>query len=110
VIIFQWDDCNVFHIGEHGVTPDEAKYVIDHARSPYPEERPEEKLLVWGQTEAGRYLQVVFVYLEDDEVDVEALTTAERLEFQEGKPVAYVVHARDLTDAEKRQLRRRTKR
>src|SRR4051794_1033678 len=108
--IFQWDDKNVLHIADHNVEPNEAQYVVDHARPPYPEEGRDEKLIVRGQTEQGRYLQVAFVYLEDEEVDVEQLTLPDRIAFEEGESVAYVVHARDLTTSEKRQLRRRIKR
>jgi uncharacterized DUF497 family protein len=44
---------------------------------------------VWGSTSGGRLLQVVFV-LDDD-------------------GTVFVIHARDLTDSEKRRLRRRWK-
>jgi hypothetical protein len=43
--------------------------------------------LVWGQTRSGRYLQVVYLLGVDD--------------------VVFVIHARPLTDREKRRLRRR---
>jgi uncharacterized DUF497 family protein len=73
-VIFQWDDRNVDHIGEHGVAPSEAKHVAEEARPPFPEQVEDEKLLVWGQTPTGRYLQVVYVYLDDEEVDLNALS------------------------------------
>jgi uncharacterized DUF497 family protein len=49
-------------------------------------ERPDEKFLVWGPGRGGRLLQVVFVLDPDDTV--------------------YVIHARPLTEAEKRRIRR----
>lgn len=86
---YRWNEWNVEHIARHGVRPDEAGEVIDGARSPYPMERTDEKWLVWGRTHGGRIVQVVFLLDPDD--------------------VVYVIHARDLTPREKRQLRRRSR-
>jgi hypothetical protein len=83
---FRWNDWNVDHIGDHGVSPEEAEYVVDSARPPYPQSVGGGKWLVRGQGPDGRYLQVIFV-IEDD--------------------CYYVVHARGLNDKEKRQHRRR---
>ena len=41
----------------------------------------------WGQTAAGRYLQVIYIFSPPG--------------------VVYVIHARNLTEPEKRRLRRR---
>ena len=49
----------------------------------------EDKWLVWGKGRGGRFLQVVFVLDEDETI--------------------YVIHARPLTDREKRRYRRRKK-
>ncbi len=49
---FAWYDWNLAHIAKHGVDPEEAEYVVRHASSPWPEEKGDEKLLVWGVTEA----------------------------------------------------------
>lgn len=84
--VFRWNDWNRDHIAVHGVESDEAEYVINHAKRPYPEQVGQRKWRVRGQTAQGRYLQVIFV-IEDD--------------------LYYVVHARGLTENEKRQLRRR---
>ncbi|MGH9368553.1 MAG: hypothetical protein ACRD3M_12855 [Thermoanaerobaculia bacterium] len=59
------------------------------ARSPFPLAQADEKYLVWGATEAGRLLQVVFVIDPDGSV--------------------FVIHERPLTDKEKRRYRRRAK-
>jgi len=77
------------HIGAHGVSTHEAEQVIENAVLPFPEQIGDEKWRVWGQTSIGRYLQVIFLYDPDDTV--------------------FVIHARGLTDKEKRQLRRRLK-
>jgi uncharacterized DUF497 family protein len=46
----------------------------------------EDRFLVWGSTADGRFLQVVFVVDEEDSV--------------------FVIHARPLTDPEKKRYRR----
>jgi hypothetical protein len=81
--------------------------VIDNALPPFPREIEDEKHLVWGQSVSGRYLQVIFVYLADDEIDLASLSPVDRLSFLAGEEeVGVVVHARDLTTREKRQYRR----
>jgi uncharacterized DUF497 family protein len=87
---FRWNDWNVEHAARHGVSPEEAEMVVRGARSPFPRKMEEDKWLVWGRGHGGRYLQVVFVLDEDETV--------------------FVIHARPLTDPEKRRLRRRKKR
>lgn len=83
---FRWNDWNIEHLAKHGVDPDEAEQVIAQARSPYPMGRSDDKYLVWGSGRADRLLQVVFV------LDADA--------------TVFVIHARPLTDREKRQFRR----
>jgi uncharacterized DUF497 family protein len=84
---FRWNDWNEGHISEHGVDPWEAEEVVREARPPYPLASAEGKFLVWGSTAEGRFLQVVFVVDEEDSV--------------------FVIHARPLTDKEKKLYRRR---
>jgi uncharacterized DUF497 family protein len=83
---FRWNDWNTEHIGTHGVTVMEAETVIRQARSPYPRKIGDDKWLVWGQGRGGRFLQVIFVLDPDEAV--------------------YVIHARPLTEQEKRRNRR----
>lgn len=85
---FRWNDWNIDHIAEHGVSPDEAELVVSEARRPFPRMMEDDKWLVWGRGRGGRFLQVIFVL--DDEESV------------------YVIHARPLTDREKRKFRRRS--
>ena len=47
------------HIYDHGVTEDEVHQVLDRPGVDYPEPRNAKARL--GQTEAGRYLKVVYV-------------------------------------------------
>lgn len=104
--IFMWNEANVEHIARHGVTPGEAEYVVANATAPFPRTHEEGKWLVWGSTEAGRYLQVIFVYQEDERVDLLSLTPEERLDFQNGAKVVYMIHAMPLTPVMKRRNRK----
>ena len=57
------------------------------ARPPYPLASTDDKFLVRGPTAEGRFLQVVFLVDDEDSV--------------------FVIHARPLTDKEKKRYRRR---
>lgn len=84
---FRWNAWNASHVSKHGVSPLEAEWVVNHARPPYPAYAGEGKWRVRGQTQEGRFLQVVFVVDPDE--------------------TGYVIHARPLTDRERSLLRRR---
>jgi uncharacterized DUF497 family protein len=86
---FRWTSWNAEHVAELGVSPEEAETVVRAARNPFPRKIEEDKWLVWGQGRGGRFLQVIFVLDEDDRI--------------------FVIHARPLTDREKRRHRRRRK-
>ena len=83
---FRWNDWNEEHVGNHGVSPEEAEYVVRRAKSPFPRSIGDDKLLVWGRGNGGRYLQVVFIFDNDE--------------------TAYIIHARLLNDKEKRRYKR----
>ena len=85
---FRWNAWNLNHIGNHGVTRAEAEFVANKPRRSYPQVIGDGKWLVIGQTAAGRYLQVIYV---DDQ----------------GADTVYVIHARELTEREKRRFRRK---
>ncbi|MGH7213956.1 MAG: hypothetical protein ACREIT_04255 [Tepidisphaeraceae bacterium] len=57
-----WDPGSAEHIAKHGVTMEEAEYVVSPARVPFPERVGGDKFAVWGATERGRFLQVIFAY------------------------------------------------
>ena len=84
---FRWIDWNRDHVAEHGVDWEEAEMVVRQARPPFPQQIGEDKLLVMGRGRGGRFLQVIYVLDPDDRV--------------------FVIHARSLTDREKRGYRRR---
>jgi len=83
---FRWNEWNAEHMGQHGIEPEAAEHVVEEATAPYPRRIGEEKLLAWGPDSAGDLLQVIFVLDEDASV--------------------YVLHARSLTEREKRRYRR----
>ena len=85
--LFRWNAHNIEHIAEHGVTAEEVEAVISDAQPPFPRMIGDDKYLVWGQTENGDYLQVIFIYSPPEMI--------------------YVIHARPMTDREKSRLRRR---
>jgi hypothetical protein len=86
---FRWNEWNFDHIARHGVAPDEAEYVVTHPSRGFPRYDGEGKYRAWGQSPAGRYLQVLYIFSPPG--------------------VVYVIHARPLTDTEKRRLRRKGK-
>lgn len=107
-MVFSWNRANVEHIARHSVTPAEAEYVVRHVRTPFPERRPDGKWLIWGKTEMGRLIQVIYIIPSDEEIDPESLRLADRIAWSDGvEQAVYVIHARDLTPEEKTKFRRR---
>jgi uncharacterized DUF497 family protein len=86
---FRLNDWNINQIARHGVEPVEAESVVSHARRPYPEATFNDRFRVIGPDRSGRHMHVVCV------PDVDG--------------TAYIIHARDLTEPEKRRSRRRTR-
>jgi len=105
---FIWDDWNSEHATRHGVTIAEIEHVVAHARKPWPMPQGDNKFLVRGVTRTGRYVQVVYVL----ESDAEAIDYAQVdfLELAEIANAFYVIHARPLTEDEKRTLRKLNRR
>jgi hypothetical protein len=58
---FRWNEWNVEHLEEHGVSALDAEEVVNTASRPYPRKVESGKFLVRGRTGAGEYLQVVFI-------------------------------------------------
>ena len=83
---FRWNDWNIDHIAEHGISPEEAEGVIRNAKRPYPRDIGNGKFIAWGRGSGGRYLQAIFITDEDG--------------------TGYVIHARTLSEREKRLFRR----
>jgi uncharacterized DUF497 family protein len=109
MLIFAWDQTNRQHLAKHAVSPQEAQEIVDGAAAPYPMEIGDDKLVVWGQTSDGRYLQVIFVLRRPEEVEYESLSVEDWLEVESGgvSEIVRIIHAMDLTPAMKRRLARR---
>ncbi|MCY2955321.1 MAG: hypothetical protein NTU53_25620 [Planctomycetota bacterium] len=107
-MIFDWKQWNIDHLAKHGVAAAEAQYVMQHSRPPYPREIGQGKYLVHGQTQEGRYLQVIFVYQREDMIAYEDLKLENVLALSDDEgPFVLVIHARELTADEKSRLRKR---
>jgi uncharacterized DUF497 family protein len=68
---FQWDDPadpkgNVQHIARHGVTTEEAEYVVRDNRNPIDRSNSSTYPIVRGRTKTGKYLAVVYFSIGTD--------------------------------------------
>jgi hypothetical protein len=108
-MVFSWDDVNRDHIARHAVRSDEAEYVVRNADDPFPQTIEDDKFVVWGATESGRHLQVIYVLKMPDEVLYESLAVEDWMDIESGDvaDVIRVIHAMELTPRMKRRLRRR---
>ena len=86
---FRWNDWNREHATKHGCRVQEIESVVESAEPPYPQRREDDRWLVMGRGAGGRFIQVIYVY--------------------SPPKVVYVIHARPLTETEKRRYRRRRK-
>ena len=86
---FRWNEWNLDHATRHGVTPAEAEAVVTAAKPPYPEQVGGGKYRVLARGAAGEFVQVLYV------VDADG--------------TLYIIHARPLTEQEKKRFRRRTR-
>ena len=84
---FRWNDWNVAKVEGRGLTLEDAERAVASAPAGYPLYRGEGKYLVWGKGKGGRLVQAVFIIDEDGTV--------------------FIIHARPLTEPEKRRYRRR---
>lgn len=84
---FRWNEWNVNHIGEHGVKPEQAEYVVRRPRAPFPQESADGRFLVMGPEQNRLLLRVAYVLDADGTV--------------------YVIHAMPLSEHDKKRYRRR---
>jgi uncharacterized DUF497 family protein len=108
-LIFAWDETNRGHVAKHGVTSAEAEFVVEGAAAPFPQAVGGGKRRVWGATSSGRLLQVIYVLKKQDDVAFESVAPQDWAALQTAPHarVVRVIHAMELTDDMKRQLRRR---
>src|SRR5260370_31129335 len=58
---FDWDDDNDLHLGSHGITAEEAEYVISASRTVFKgHPRKANRYFAFGRTAAGRWLTLLF--------------------------------------------------
>jgi hypothetical protein len=86
---FVWNEKNIEHIAKHAISPLEAEYLVENARSPYPRMIGDAKRLVVGKLADGQYAQAIYV------------------PSRSVSDAVYVIHSRLLTDDEQRRFRRR---
>ncbi len=106
---FSWDDVNRDHVARHAVSPAEAEDVVSGAEAPFPQTIEDDKFVVWGATESGRYLQVIYVLKMPAEVTYESLAVEDWMDVEAGEvtQVIRVIHAMDMTASMKHRLRKR---
>jgi len=100
---FIWDDKNTAHIAKHGISPEEAEHVVVHAHPPYPRQHGDRKIIARGRTEAGEYVQVIYVMETEADIDYSAI---DLVDLDTDDEAYYVIHARPLSKDEIRSFRR----
>jgi uncharacterized DUF497 family protein len=76
---FHWDDeddtqGNVHHIGIHGVTTEEAEYVVRNNRNRIERSRSSSHWMTFGSTHTGKFIVVVWSAVGDDPEMVTVIT------------------------------------
>ena len=99
-MFFLWDDWNEGHVGKHDIDPDEAEFVVRHAKRPYPRRTSSVKWLVKGRTRAGRLIQVIYVMRDARQIDIETLSLPEKVALEGNELAIYIIHARSLRRGE----------
>ena len=75
-----WDDEIILHIAKHGVEPEEVEETCFEG-SPYILNAKYNRYLALGQSQSGRYLAIVFVYLGQNKAKIitaRAMSQSER--------------------------------
>ncbi len=106
-MIFAWNSRNIAHIAIHAIEPEEAVFVAKRARPPFPNGRENGKLVVRGPTSDGRWLQVIYILREPDTISLDWIIPEDRLHFDDEDGIGYVVHARELTESERQDTRKK---
>jgi uncharacterized DUF497 family protein len=58
--IFVWDEENIAHIAEHGLTPEEVEPVVQNPRNVTSYSRSSGRSTTYGMTKTSRYIIVVW--------------------------------------------------
>jgi hypothetical protein len=106
--VFAWDDWNREHVKKHGCSARDAKYIIQHAQTPFPREIGGDKYLVWGQAASGEHLEVIFAFKVAERLaftDLELLDWGTMIDYPATVSI-YICHAMPMKVKQLRQYRR----
>jgi hypothetical protein len=107
-MVFLWDRWNREHVSAHGVSQDDAVFVVRNVSPPFPEPVGNGKHRVCGTAPGGRLIQVIFAFSSPERMNYEEMTYDDIVRLESGTgPYVYIVHARSLTPSEKRGLNKR---
>jgi uncharacterized DUF497 family protein len=84
----RWEEWSEDHIAQHGVTPEEVEQAL-LSRPQWVTKGRNDTTCVYGTTDAGRHLMIVVS--------------------DEGRGVAFIVTARNMTDNERKTFRRKAR-
>ena len=56
---FRWNDWNLDKVAKHGVSAEEAEWVVRNARRPFPQYRGDGKWIVIGRGQGDRLIEVL---------------------------------------------------
>ena len=107
-VVFAWDRWNREHVKKHGSTAKDAKYVVQRAEPPFPREIGGDKYLVWGRTETGNYLEVIFAFKRTENLefgDLDFLDWGTVINQPETISI-YICHAMPMKTKQLRQYRK----
>ena len=107
-MIFLYDSWNRAHVGKHGITPDDAEFVVENAAAPFPRKVEVGKYMVVGPDRAGHIIEVVFAFKIAEEIAFDAVDPIDLGEVSEKQNVVavYIVHAQGVTGRRKKHYRR----
>jgi uncharacterized DUF497 family protein len=73
--IFVWDEENIAHIAEHGLTPEEVEPVVQNPRNVTSYSRSSGRSTTYGMTKTSRYIIVVWEQVKERPWTVRVKTT-----------------------------------
>jgi uncharacterized DUF497 family protein len=74
---FEWDEENIRHIAEHGLTPDEVEPVVQNPRNVTTFSNSSGRSSTFGMTKTSKYIIVVWVPVRDQPWTVRVVTAYE---------------------------------
>ncbi len=81
-MFFYWDRWSREHATRHGVSEKEARSVVVRPTPPDPTPVGAGKLQVWGATEAGRLIQVIYLEISPERIRYDELDYLDILDLE----------------------------